>query len=79
MSVGALKAAVEDREGIPARDQRLVFGGKELSDDRLLSDYGVRSESTVLRRHAGRSTSQSPNVAGRSCNVDHERSWEREL
>jgi hypothetical protein len=30
-----------------------VFGGKELSDDRLLSDYGVRSESTVFLLRCG--------------------------
>jgi hypothetical protein len=46
-SVAQLKRAVEDREGVPVAEQRLVFGGKELADDRTLSDYCIGAESTV--------------------------------
>jgi ubiquitin C len=51
-----VKRQLEDKEGVPADQQRLVFSGKELRDDRPLSDYDVRKDSTlylVLRLRGG--------------------------
>ena len=45
-TVGALKAAVEAREGIPAEDQRLVYAGVSLEDDALVAD--VAEEDATL-------------------------------
>ena len=55
-SVNALKQMISDQEGIPPDEQRLIFGGKQLSDVRQLGDYGVTSDSTIdfaLRLHGG--------------------------
>ena len=45
--IEALKIKIEDRSGIPHDQQRLIYGGKEFEDDRVLSDYNVHSEATV--------------------------------
>ncbi|PBK81573.1 ubiquitin-domain-containing protein [Armillaria gallica] len=46
-SVFDVKELVEFTEGIPPDQQRLIFGGKQLEDDRQLSDYGIKNEATI--------------------------------
>ncbi|PAN34125.1 hypothetical protein PAHAL_6G070100 [Panicum hallii] len=46
-TVETLKCLVEEREGIPAKDQYLIFGAKPLRDGTLLRDYAIRDESTI--------------------------------
>lgn len=46
-SVGEIKALLEERQGVPASQQRLIFAGKQLEDDRSLADYGIVSGSNL--------------------------------
>lgn len=46
-SIESIKNKLQDREGIPNYEQRLIFAGKQLEDDKILSDYNISKESVV--------------------------------
>jgi len=46
-SIGAIKAMVQEKEGIAVEQQKLIFAGKELEGNKTLSDYNIQKESTL--------------------------------
>lgn len=46
-TVERLKELIEEKEGIPPEQQRLIFGGRSIADEKKLSDYKIESGNTL--------------------------------
>jgi len=45
--ISQIKEKVEEKEGIPPVQQRLIFGGKQMTDEKTAAEYSLSAGSTI--------------------------------
>ena len=46
-TISRIKERVEEKEGIPPPQQRLIFGGKQMQDDKKACEYNIEGGSVL--------------------------------
>jgi len=46
-TIEEVKGKVEEKEGIPPAQQRLIYGGKQMADDKKVSEYQLEGGVTL--------------------------------
>jgi hypothetical protein len=69
-TVYVLKTKINDREGIPLDEQRLIFNGRQLEDLRTLSDYGISKQSLVYLLKKPQGAGYNPVEPSQSAGTD---------
>lgn len=46
-SIASVKQKIQEKEGVPRDQQRLIYSGKQLEDQKTLSDYNITKDATL--------------------------------